>query len=100
MRLILRYMRAYSRRITLSMFVKLLGAVTELMIPYILEHLIDEVVPLGQMGPVVFWGALMIVIRKQQGAPSALSYLKEIFGDAGVIARSKGYWILRAQKKG
>ena len=45
-------------------------------------------------------GALMIVIRKQQGAPSALSYLKEIFGDAGVIARSKGYWILRAQKKG
>ena len=28
MRLILRYMRAYSRRITLSMFVKLLGAVT------------------------------------------------------------------------
>ncbi len=61
MRLILRYMRAYSRRITLSMFVKLLGAVTELMIPYILEHLIDEVVPLGQMGPVVFWGALMIV---------------------------------------
>ena len=61
MRLILRYMMAYSRRITLSMFVKLLGAVTELMIPYILEHLIDEVVPLGQMGPVVFWGALMIV---------------------------------------
>ena len=36
MRMIFRYMKAYTRRIASSMTVKLLGAVTELMIPYIL----------------------------------------------------------------
>lgn len=60
MKLIWRYMRTYSQKIAGSMTIKLLGAVTELMIPYILEHLIDEVVPLGQLGPVVGWGLLMI----------------------------------------
>lgn len=53
MRMIFRYMKAYARRIASSMTVKLLGAVTELLIPYILEHLIDEVVPLGQMRQVI-----------------------------------------------
>ena len=61
MRLILHYMKAYSHKITLSMVVKLLGAVTELLIPYILEYLIDEVVPLGKMEQVLLWGSLMIV---------------------------------------
>ena len=42
------------------MSIKLLGAMTELMIPYILEHLIDEVVPLGKLSLVLLWSALMI----------------------------------------
>ena len=54
-------MKKYSARIAQSMGIKLLGAVTELMIPYILEHLIDEVVPLGQLGQAVLWGGLMIL---------------------------------------
>lgn len=53
-------MRAYAARIAQSMFIKLLGAVTELLIPFILEHLIDEVVPLGQMDKVLLWGMLMV----------------------------------------
>lgn len=61
MELILRYMKAYRGRITLSMLYKLLGAITELMIPYILEHLIDEVVPLGRMEQVILWGLLMVL---------------------------------------
>lgn len=61
MKMILRYMKEYAGRITTSMTIKLLGTITELMIPYILEHLIDEVVPQGQMSLVVFWGSLMIV---------------------------------------
>lgn len=54
-------MRAYAARIAQSMFIKLLGAVTELLIPFILEHLIDEVVPLGQMDKVLLWGMLMVL---------------------------------------
>ena len=43
-------------------------------------------------------GALYAVVRKQQGAPSALAFLKELFREAEVIERSGGYWILRAIK--
>ena len=60
MRLILRQMGVYAHRIALSMSIKLLGAMTELMIPYILEYLIDEVVPLGKLSLVLLWSTLMI----------------------------------------
>jgi len=43
-------------------------------------------------------GCLYIVIRKQQGAPSALKYLTELYGEAEVIDRSGGYWVIRAAK--
>ena len=39
-------------------------------------------------------GALYLVIRKQQGAPSALKFLKELYGKAEVIERDGGYWII------
>ena len=41
-------------------------------------------------------GALYIVIRKQQGAPSALKHLRERFGAAEVIDRGGGFWVIRA----
>ncbi len=40
-------------------------------------------------------GALYAVVRKQQGAPSALRFLKEVYREADVIERDGGYWILR-----
>ena len=43
-------------------------------------------------------GCLYIVIRKQQGAPSALKYLGETYDSAEVIDRSGGYWVIKAQK--
>ena len=42
-------------------------------------------------------GALYIVIRKQQGAPSALKYLREIYAEAEVIDRSGGFHVIRAR---
>lgn len=42
-------------------------------------------------------GVLYIVIRRQQGAESALKYLEK--ADAQVIERDKGYWVIRCQKK-
>ena len=44
-------------------------------------------------------GMLTIVIRKQQGAPSAKKHLEELFGNAEVIARGGGYWIIRSVKE-
>ena len=41
-------------------------------------------------------GEPYIVIRKQQGAPSALKYLREIFSEAEVVSRTAGFWVIRA----
>ena len=43
-------------------------------------------------------GALAIVIRRQQGAESALKHLSMLFGNARVKARDKGYWIIESYK--
>jgi 16S rRNA (guanine1207-N2)-methyltransferase len=41
-------------------------------------------------------GSLYLVIRKQQGAPSALTYLNTIFAKTQVAMRSGGFWVIRA----
>ncbi|MFD0954115.1 class I SAM-dependent methyltransferase [Virgibacillus natechei] len=41
-------------------------------------------------------GELWVVIQKKQGAPSTKAKLEELFEDVVVIARDKGYFILRA----
>ena len=62
MKLILRYMKRYAGRIGLGMFIKLCGTMTELMIPYVMEYLIDDIAPGRQLGPIVFWGCMMLVL--------------------------------------
>ncbi len=62
MKRIFRSMKVYWQKIVASALVKFLATLSELMIPYILEHLIDEVVPLGQLKQVLFWGSLMLVV--------------------------------------
>lgn len=43
-------------------------------------------------------GTLWVVIRKQQGALSALDKIKEVFGNCDIIHKEKGYFILKARK--
>ena len=50
-----------------------------------LEHLIDS-------------GSLYVVVRKNQGAKSVMSYLEELFGNVALLAREKGYYVLKATK--
>ncbi len=62
MKLIFRYMKPFAKAILFGMFLKLLGSMTELMLPYILEHIIDVSVPTGNLAVVFAWGVLMIVM--------------------------------------
>ena len=59
LKLIFHYMRRHLRRIGLGMAVKVAAAFLELLIPYVLEHIIDRLAPRGQAGPVVVWGLVM-----------------------------------------
>ena len=61
MKMIFRYLRVYWGSITLVMGLKLTAAFAELMLPYILEHMIDVVVPEGNINSIFLWGLLMVL---------------------------------------
>ncbi|REB07931.1 class I SAM-dependent methyltransferase [Sporosarcina sp. BI001-red] len=43
-------------------------------------------------------GELWVVIQKKQGAPSTITRLEELFGNAEIAAKSKGYYIIKSKK--
>ena len=43
-------------------------------------------------------GALYLVIRKQQGAESALKYLKTIYPAVETVEKSGGFWVIRCSR--
>ncbi|KFN89766.1 ribosomal RNA small subunit methyltransferase C [Tetragenococcus muriaticus PMC-11-5] len=45
-------------------------------------------------------GTLTIVIQKKQGAPSAQKKMTEVFGNAAIVKKDKGYYILQSEKRG
>ena len=61
MKYILHYIRPYLGRMSAGLAIKFLGTITDLLLPFILAHIIDEVVPTENVPMIVFWGAAMIV---------------------------------------
>ncbi|WP_175614703.1 class I SAM-dependent methyltransferase [Piscibacillus halophilus] len=43
-------------------------------------------------------GELWVVVQKKQGAPSLKGKMESVFGNAEVVVRNKGYYVLRAIK--
>lgn len=62
MRFIYSYVRKYKWLAIFAMTVKFMGSLGELMLPYVLEHMIDDVVPAGIMKNVLLWGCAMILL--------------------------------------
>ncbi len=60
MHLIMRYVGQFKFQFIGNMLLKTVGTFGELMIPYILEHIIDTVVPAGDMHMVIVWGITML----------------------------------------
>ena len=61
MKLFTLYLKPFLPRMSLGLVIKVAGTVVELAIPWILSYIIDDLIPLGEMPPVVLWGGLMIV---------------------------------------
>ena len=40
-------------------------------------------------------GELWVVIRKQQGAPSAMTYLRTLYARVDAVEKKSGFWVLR-----
>jgi ATP-binding cassette subfamily B protein len=59
MKLIFRHLGRWKKAVTLAIGLKLLGSVFELLLPYIFEHIIDDVVPAENLIRVIVWGLAM-----------------------------------------
>lgn len=44
-------------------------------------------------------GTLTVVLQKKQGAPSAQKKMQEVFGNAEIIKKDKGYYIIQSIKE-
>ena len=55
------YLRPHLSRMTLGVIIKFIGTIMDLFLPWILSHLIDEVVPKEKIGPILFYGVLMLL---------------------------------------
>ena len=59
MRLLFRAMGRYKKAVAVCIFIKLLATLSELMLPYILEYIIDHIAPMGDLRLAILWGLLM-----------------------------------------
>ena len=62
MKLILSYIKPRRRLALFGVTVKALSTILLLLLPYVLEHLVDNVVPRKELWDVLLWGCVMIVL--------------------------------------
>lgn len=55
------YLRPHYFRMLIGLVIKFIGTIMDLFIPYILAHIIDNVIPTGKTGSIVLWGSIMLV---------------------------------------
>ncbi len=61
MRRILEFVRPYFGRMAVGLSIKFIGTIMELFLPWILSHMIDNVIPTGRIGHIFLWGGAMVV---------------------------------------
>lgn len=59
--IIRQYIRPYFPQMGVGFFIKFIGTIMDLFIPYILAHIIDVVIPTGEKSMIFLWGAGMII---------------------------------------
>ena len=60
MRRILSYLQPYVAAMTLGLVIKFVGTIMDLLLPWILAHVIDDVVPTGSVAAIYLWGVAML----------------------------------------
>ncbi len=62
MKLIVRYCKPYAWRMLCGFLIKIVGTFADLGLPWVLSYILDEVVPLGEIRPVLYWGGFMLFL--------------------------------------
>ena len=61
MKTVLQYLRPQYVRLALQLTIKFIGTITELFLPWMLSHILDDVVPQKDMSQVYLWGIFMLL---------------------------------------
>ena len=61
MKFFIEYLKPFKNRMAIGFSIKVLGTVAELFLPYILTHILDNVIGTLRVEKVVFWGVVMII---------------------------------------
>ena len=61
MKTVLKYIKPYYLRMLWGLTIKIAGTVVELFIPYILTHILENVIYTSNVKKIVFWGFMMIL---------------------------------------
>lgn len=61
MKLLLKYLKPYRAYIALALTIKTAATLIELAIPYIMSHILDNVVPSKNVSLILIWGGTMII---------------------------------------
>lgn len=60
MKLIFKYLRPHARAVAFGLTVKVIATLFELLLPYILSHILDVVVPRHELTDILVWGGAML----------------------------------------
>ena len=69
MKKVLYYLKPYIPRMSLGLLIKFTGTVMDLLLPWILSYLIDDVVPLESIPLILLWGGAH---HQHRGQPDGL----------------------------
>ena len=61
MKIMLRYLKPFYGRMSIGLIIKITGTLVELLLPYILSHILKTVVVSQDLMEIVKWGSLMII---------------------------------------
>lgn len=89
MRFILSYMKRSGFFIAITMAIKFAATFLELLIPYVLEHMIDDVAPLSSLPLVFLWGGVMVVLAL------LVRFLNKRANQRAVESARKNIWRMR-----
>ena len=55
------YLKPFLPRMSLGLSIKFLGTIMDLLIPWILAHIIDDVVPTREIKHIIYWSGAMVI---------------------------------------
>lgn len=88
MRFIIKYVSIHKFYFILAFIIKFLGTTMDLIIPWILAHIIDYIVPLGKITLIIYWGIAMVlcalfglfanIIANRLTSKSAILFIRDL----------------------